>query len=499
MTEHRDRWPSKTIFIFAAIGSAVGLGNIWRFPYYAGKFGGGAFLLPYLILLFLFGIPLLILEFSLGQKMQQGAVGAMRRVRKSFSGIGFGAISCSFLVACYYAVVMAWSLLYMFYSFNVSWGDDPRGFFFDHVLQASHSPDNLWMIPTNVLLALIVCWIFVYFCIWKGVRSVSVVVTVTMPLPIILLFILLIRSVTLPGAMDGLWYYIRPDLQALLSTEVWVAALTQIFFSLSLGIGVMIAYGSYEKKTSDIIKSAYIIGISDAAIAILSGFVVFCTLGYMANQSGEEIATLAASGPSLAFIVFPKALSLIPGAAFFSFFFFLTLLLLGIDSLFSLVEAISTTLHDQWSFIRKEDLTLYVCTFGFLGGVIFTTTAGIHFLDISDHFVTTYGIVGVSLLQCLSIGWGYPADSLRKWINQVSKWQISRWWSFAVRYFGPVCLSVLLISSLYRDVLTPYGNFPDWATILMGWGVLSVMIFVCLLVSYLTTRKKSFNPFHLDE
>jgi len=414
--------------------------------------------------------------------MQQGAVGAMRRVRKPFSGIGLGAISCSFLVACYYAVVMAWSLLYIFYSFNVSWADDPSGFFFDHVLRASSSPDSLWMIPTNVLLALIVCWIMVYFCIWKGVKSVSVVVTVTMPLPVILLLILLIRSVTLPGAVDGLWYYIRPDFEALLSTEVWVAALTQIFFSLSLGIGVMIAYGSYEKKTSDIIKSAYIIGISDAAIAILSGFVVFCTLGYMANRSGEDLATLAASGPSLAFIVFPQALSLIPGAAFFSFFFFLTLLLLGIDSLFSLVEAISTTLHDQWSFIRKEDLTLYVCTFGFLGGVIFTTTAGIHFLDITDHFVTTYGIVGVSLLQCLAIGWGYPADSLREWINQVSKWQISGWWSFAVRYFGPVSLGALLITSLYRDVLTPYGNFPDWAIMLMGWGVLAVMIFLCLLV-----------------
>jgi len=498
MTDHRDRWPSKTIFIFAAIGSAVGLGNIWRFPFYAGKYGGGAFLLPYLILLFLFGIPLLILEFSLGQKMQQGAVGAMRRVRKSFSGIGLGAIMCSFFVACYYAVVMAWSLLYCFYSMNIAWGDDPSGFFFEQVLHASGTLDQLWMIPTNVLVALVVCWIFVYFCIWKGVKSVSVVVTVTMPLPVILLIILLIRAVTLPGAMDGLLYYIRPDYQALLDTEVWVAALTQIFFSLSLGIGVMIAYGSYEKKTSDIVKSAYIIGISDAAIAILSGLVVFCTLGYMADQSGEEIAKLASAGPSLAFIVFPKALSLIPGAAFFSFFFFLTLLLLGIDSLFSLVEAISTTLHDQWGFIRKEDLTLYVCVFGFLGGLIFTTTAGIYFLDISDHFVTIYGIVGVSLLQSLSIGWGYPAEGLREWINQVSSWNITKWWSFAIRIFAPICLILLLSTALYRDVLIPYGDFPDWAIIIMGWSVIAIMIFCGLLFSFLATKKQSVNPFHFD-
>lgn len=295
MTESRDRWPSKTIFIFAAIGSAVGLGNIWRFPYYAGKFGGGAFLLPYLILLFLFGIPLLILEFSLGQKMQQGAVGAMRRVKRSFSGIGLGAVLCSFFIACYYAVVMAWSLLFIVYSFDISWGSSPSTFFFEEVLNTSGNPAELGMIPTHILMALVVCWIAVYFCIWKGVRSVSAVVTITMPLPIILLIILLIRAATLPGAIDGMVYYLRPDVQALLNPEVWVAALTQIFFSLSLGIGVMIAYGSYEKTTSDIVKSAYIIGIADASIAILSGMVVFCTLGFMAHESGDSLAELVLS------------------------------------------------------------------------------------------------------------------------------------------------------------------------------------------------------------
>lgn len=499
MTESRDRWPSKTIFIFAAIGSAVGLGNIWRFPYLVGKYGGGAFLFPYLLLLFLFGIPLLILEFSLGQKMQQGAVGAMKRIRKSFSGIGLGAICCSFFVACYYAVVMAWCLLYCFYSVNIAWGDDPSTFFFENVLQSSSSPNEMWMIPTHVLAALVFVWVCVYFCIWKGVRSVSAVVTITMPLPVILLIILLIRGVTLPGAMDGLIYYVKPDFQALLNTEVWMAALTQIFFSLSVGFGVMIAYGSYEKKTSDIVKSAYIIAVSDAAIAILSGLVVFSTLGHMALQSGESLAKLAASGPSLAFIVFPKALSLIPGAAFFSVFFFLTLLLLGIDSLFSLVEAISTTLHDQWSFIRKEDLTLYVCTFSFIGGLIFTTTAGIYFLDISDHFITIYGIVTVSLLQSFVIGWGYPAGKLREWINQVSVWKLSKWWSFAIRYFVPICLIVLLFTALYRDVTVPYGGYPKWAIIMMGWSTISLMIFLGLVYSFITTRKKSTNPFHVDD
>ncbi len=485
----RDRWPSKTIFIFAAVGSAVGLGNIWRFPYLVGKYGGGAFLFPYILLLFLFGIPLLVLEISLGQKMQLGAVGAFRKIGKPFSGIGVGAVLCSFFVSCYYAVVMAWSIMYIYYSVNISWGESPSTFFFRDVLHSASGPSDLWTIPTPVLTALVLCWFFVYFCIWKGVKSVSAVVVVTMPLPVILLFILLIRGVTLPGSVDGLIYYFSPNFKALLDIEVWRVAMTQVFFSLSLGFGVMIAYGSYEKSTGDIVKSAYIIALSDAAVALLSGCVVFATLGYMSHESGSSLADLAASGPSLAFIVFPKALSLIPGAPFFAFFFFLMLLMLGIDSLFSLVEAISTTLHDQWSFIRKEDITLYVCVFCFLGGLIFTTTAGIYFLDISDHYVTFYGLVTVSFLQALVAGWCYKAQPLYHWINEVSTWQLTRWWPFCIRYFAPVCLFLLIASGLYQDITTPYEGYPGWATILMGWIVIAFIIFAGVVHSYASIRK----------
>ena len=220
MSELRPRWSSKLIFIFAVVGSAVGLGNVWRFPYLVGKHGGGAFLIPYLLILIVIGIPFLIMEFAIGQKMQAGAIKTFRTIDKRLAGIGLGAILCSFILICYYAVVMAWFFLYSIFSFKLSWGTDTKKFFFEDVLHvASVTADNklqfvnlseIGFISTPILLALFICWLLIYFSVWKGVRSVEKVVAITMPLPIILLIILLIRGISLPGASDGLAYYLIP-------------------------------------------------------------------------------------------------------------------------------------------------------------------------------------------------------------------------------------------------------------------------------------------------
>lgn len=460
------------MFVFAAVGSSVGLGNIWRFPYLVGKYGGGAFLVPYVLLMFLLGLPLLILEFSLGQKMQQGAIGAFRRIHPKAKGVGLASVLCSFAVSCYYAVVISWSLLYFWHSLSLSWGKNTKDFFFREILQVSPGPGVIGDIPTDILVCLVLCWVIVYFCIWKGVKSVSRVVAVTMPLPIILLIILLIRVVLLPGAGDGLLYFLRPDFFALLDGEVWMAAMSQVFFSLTLGFGVMIAYGSYQNRTSDVVKNATIITIADLSIALLSGLVVFSTLGYMAEESGQSVSELAASGLSLAFIVFPKALSLIPGAPFFAALFFITLISLGIDSLFSLVESITSVFSDRFFHIRKQDLVLYVCIACFAGGIIFTTAGGIYYLDIVDHFITSFGLVAVALMEALVIGWGHGAEKFRSWAASVSDWHLGQWWNGTIRYFVPVALSVLLITSFYRNLTIPYEGYPIWALFWMGWMML---------------------------
>lgn len=487
----RERWPSRTMFIFAAIGSAVGLGNIWRFPFLVGKYGGGAFLFPYFIMLLLVGFPLLILEFSIGQKFQQGSVNAFKKIGDKFSGVGLAALFGGFGVCSYYAVVMGWAFLYMLFSINVAWEGDPKSFFYNDILQVSSGPDVIGGFSTPVFLGMLASWTLVYFCVWKGVKSVSQVIKITMPLPVLLLIILLCRTIFLPGAIDGLLFYLTPSFSALWNLEVWMAAIAQVFFTLSLGFGVMIAYASYQDKKNDIVLSALIISIADVCIAFIAGLVIFSTIGHMAHTTGESITSLASSGPSLAFIVFPHALSLIPGASFFSIIFFMTLVTLGIDSLFSIVEAMATLINDNFPHINRKLVVFYVCLACAVGGLIFTTSAGIFYLDITDHYVTVYILVLTGLLQTLTIGWFYDIVSFRKYINSVSVIKIGPFWDVTIKYLIPVALLGIIGTTLYADLREPYEGYPLWAQAFFGWGIVFVMLTICATFSFLNEKKSN--------
>jgi len=376
----RARWTSRTIFLFAAIGSAVGLGNIWRFPYLTYKFGGGAFLIPYLLALIILGIPLLILEFAIGQKLQQGAVGAFRKINSRLRGIGAGAIISGFLVVIYYAAVIAWTVFFFIKSFNfeLPWAEDAGAYFFSSVLGISEGVGVLGGINIPLLFALLFVWVAIYFSVRKGIKSVGKVVLITMPLPIILLIILFFRGITLPGALTGISYYLTPDFSALLSTEIWLAAISQIFFTLSLAFGIMIAYASFNKEDQDIAGDSYITAISNSAISIFAGFVVFAVLGYMSFTSGIGIEEVAVSGPGLAFVVFPQALALMPLAWFFAILFFLMLFTLGLDSAFSLVEGINTVVGDTLDRPNRKKIAFVVCS--------------VSFLKFCNHFFSSYRI-----------------------------------------------------------------------------------------------------------
>ncbi|MCL6436059.1 MAG: hypothetical protein K6T90_17975 [Leptolyngbyaceae cyanobacterium HOT.MB2.61] len=212
----RQRWTSKSVFVMAAVGSAVGLGNVWRFPYLAGKYGGGAFLLPYLFALFLVGVPLLMLEIGIGQKMQQGAIGCCRKLHPAFGGLGVVTSFSAFIVVSYYAVVMAWCLIYFFSAFSgAKWAGDAKNYFFQNVLQVSDGIAYLGGVNETVLLALIAIWISIYFCVWKGTRSVEKVIACSVPLPVILLAVLMLRAITLPGFFGWLEALSHPSLECL--------------------------------------------------------------------------------------------------------------------------------------------------------------------------------------------------------------------------------------------------------------------------------------------
>ena len=482
----RDRWPSRTAFIYAAIGSAVGLGNIWRFPFLAEKFGGGAFLIPFLIALFVAGIPLLILEFALGQKIQKGAVDSLAAIKKKLSGLGWWALFTAFIVISYYVVIMAWSLIYLFASFGTQWSENPETYFFSNVLQLSESVDSIGAIVPAIFIALLINWIFIYFAIRKGVKSVSKIVMITVPLPIILLIVLLIRAFTLDGAMIGITEYLTPDFSALFDTEVWIAAVSQVFFSLSVAFGVMIAYSSYNKKDSDINKNAFTVGIADTVIAIIAGFVVFGTLGFMAEQQGVAFDEVVASGPGLAFVAFPQALSLMPFATLFSVLFFITLLTLAIDSAFALVEAVNTSIKDKTK-MKKQHIALIVCVLGFLAGIIYTTNAGLYLLDAVDHFVTSVSLIVIGILECIAVGWIFGAEKMRAYINKVSDFKIGTWWSTTIMYVIPISLAIILALQLKAEFVENYGGYPDWV-ILIGWGAVLIPLLIAFLIPQKTVK-----------
>lgn len=486
----RLRWASRTVFLFAAVGSAVGLGNVWRFPYLAGKYGGGAFLIPYVLMLFVLGVPLLMLELALGQKMQRGAIGAFRDVNSKLAGVGVVAILCGFTVAAYYAAVMAWSLLYVSYSSTLKWGQDTASFFYDDVLHLSQGAGEMGGLVITVLVALIVVWSAVYFCIWKGVRSVSKVVMVTVPLPVILIVILVLRGLTLPNAMDGLVFYLKPDFAALLDLEVWTAATSQIFFTLSLAFGIMVTYASFKNEDADVTKNAFITAITNSSISIVAGVAIFSTLGFMAAEQGVAVSELAASGPSLAFIVYPEALSLIPLAPLFAVLFFVAFLTLAIDSEFSLVEAVTTAFGDRYGEAKRETLALITCVIILIPGLLFATNGGLYYLDITDHYITNYGLVLAGLLECLAIGWVFGAEELRLYANQVSDWKVGKYWTYMVKYVIPVLLVYLLIGQLVKDIRTPYEGYPQWAQFAFGWVILIVIVAIGVVVSLVARDTK---------
>ena len=210
----------------------------------------------------------------------------------------------------------------------------------------------------------------------------------------------------------------------------------------------------------------------------------------MSFQQGVSVESLAASGPHLAFIVFPKALSLMPFAPLFAVLFFVMLITLGIDSAFSLVEAVTTVISDKYQHIRREDIAMYVCVFGFICGITFTTVSGLYYLDIVDHFITSYGLVFVGLLEVIAIGWMYGAEKLRSYINDVSEIRIGRWWSFLITVVIPLLLIVLLIASFMRDIKTPYGNYPQKALLTFGWGMLVFIAVICYIMAHFSKPSK---------
>ena len=478
MAEVREQWNSRTAFIMAAIGSAVGLGNVWRFPYVAYTSGGGAFLIPYFVALFTAGVPMLILEMGLGQRMQRGVPLAYGAINKKLQWFGWWAAGLSAAIVIYYCTILAWSWVYLWHSLGMNWGDNPELFFNESVLHKSGGPGEVGWPVWPLVIGMALTWLTIYLILRKGVRNVSKVVMVTVPLPTILLGVILIRGLTLPGSMDGIRYYLTPDFSQLKNPQIWLRAYGQVFFSLSLASGVMIGYGSYLGKKAEITNSALITGLADCGTSFFAGFAVFSILGYLANVQGVAVPEVTDSGTGLAFVTFPMAISKLPFLNnIFGVIFFVMLLTLGIDSAFALQEAFTTGFNDKWS-IGAEKLARIFVLVAFPVSLIFVTRGGFYWFDIVDKWVCDFGLVISGLIQCIIIGYIYNIEDFRGHLNTHSEIRLGKWWIWTLRYFTPAVLLVILSVNLYKDIKEGYEDYPRWATLIGGWG--SVLIWVVL-------------------
>lgn len=482
----RDQWSNRSAFVLAAIGSAAGLGNAWRFPYIAFRNGGGAFLIPYFVALLTAGIPLIILEFSMGQKNQLGAPSAMSTIKKKFESIGWWTVISAFVIVSYYTGVISWTWNFIWGSFSVAWQDGVTDYFHGEVLKLSSSPGELGGFSIPVLLGLILTWVLIYFILRKGTESVGKVVLYTVSAPVILLLILIIRSVTLPGAITGINYYLQPDFSVLFDYNVWIEAYAQVFFTLSLGMGIMIAYASYMPEDSDIVNNALITVLANSGVSFMSGFAVFGTLGYMAQNQGVAIEEVATAGVGLAFVTYPEAISMLPGgnfvAGFFGLVFFLTLLTLGIDSAFSLVESNVAAFSDKFH-LNKHRVTVWVIVLLGLTSLIFATRGGLYWLDMVDHYVNSYALIIGGLLEAIAVGWFYGADRMRDYFNPISEYKLGAWWNFMIQIVTPVVLLILLVQNFLGDINELYAGYDLKYQWIGGWGLLIVMAVVVFILS----------------
>ena len=501
--EKRGMWSSRLTFILAAIGSAVGLGNAWRFPGLASKHGGGTFLVVYLLAMLLMGIPLLMMEISIARKFRRGAIESMRGIGKKWEPIGWAATSNAFVIVCYYAVVFAWVIMMFVFSWRFAGmtGDHEAasGLFFE-LTQTTGAIEGS-NIPAVVLICLVIAWALIFYCIRNGANSVGKVVKFTVFAPVVLLVIMAIKGCTMPGAGAGLAKLFIPDMTAFSDPTLWVDAIGQVFYSLSIMMAIMFAYGSYVGDDANVAGDAMIIAFSDMAISVLSGIVMFSTMG-----GTGMLDQITDSGVATAFIVYPQAIVNLTGSgvfnAIFGAIFYLMLITLAIDSAFSIVEGISAAVSDKFH-LKPKTVTIAICAICGLISIVFVTEAGLAWLDIVDNWTNQINLILIGVLECIAIGWTF---NLRKVITEINKntkkFKMPYFWFAAsVKFIAPALLIGLFVwnmITLFGKNGGSYGDYPIWAQVVAGWAV-SFLVFASGFIAKIVIAQKKKKGFVEDE
>uniref|UniRef100_A0A4W3IRD8 Transporter n=1 Tax=Callorhinchus milii TaxID=7868 RepID=A0A4W3IRD8_CALMI len=525
----RGNWSNQIEFVLTSVGYAVGLGNVWRFPYLCYRNGGGAFMFPYIIMLVFCGIPLFFMELSFGQFTSQGCLGVWK-VNPMFKGVGYGMMVVSTYIGIYYNVVICLAFYYFFSSMNslLPWTycnnrwntancssvlqsnrttnmtelsqdvstlvnstmkrtSPSEEYWKYYVLKVSGDIGTFGEIRLPLLGCLAVAWFVVFLCLIKGVKSSGKVVYFTATFPYVVLTILFIRGITLDGAVNGIKYYLTPQWDKILDAKVWGDAASQIFYSLGCAWGGLITMASYNKFHNNCYRDSIIISITNCATSVYAGFVIFSILGFMASHLGVEVSEVADHGPGLAFVAYPEALTLLPVSPFWSILFFFMLILLGLGTQFCLLETLVTAIVDEigsdWIHTRKSLVTLAVAVIGFLLGIPLTTQAGIYWLLLMDNYAASFSLVVISCIMCIAIMYIYGHEQYFKDVEMMLGFPPPAFFQICWRFVSPSIIFFILIFTVVQYKPISYNDyvFPSWALII---GFLMAMSSVICIPIY---------------
>ena len=446
----KNEWGSNLSFILAMIGSAVGLGNIWRYPYVLYSNGGGAFYIPYIVAILLMGIPFLILEYGVGYNFKSSFAKAISNINSKCEYLGWLLPVAVFMIMIYYSAILGWDGIYIILSFFKGWGADPNTYFATTLLQSSDSYMGLLNFIPVIAVAMLAGWIIIWFISHKDLeKGLGKVSKVLVPLLFIIMVVIVGFSLTLPGASIGLAQLFNPDWSLLGHFEIWMAAFGQIVFSLSLGMSIAFTYASYTKDDADLITNTISIAIANSAFENFAALGVFSILGYMSLQSGTAVADLVTQGTGLVFIAYPTVFNVLGNwALVLGPLFFLTVYLAGLTSILSTIEPLSFSIQNKFGLTRSKTMTI-LCVVGALISMLYATSFGGSLLGFVDTFINQIALLFGVIVECIVFAWIFKAEKLVDFLNSRSKTiKVGKWWLIIVKYILPIVISIIWIGGM---------------------------------------------------
>ena len=476
------QWDSTVSFIFAMIGAAVGLGNIWRFSYVLYSNGGGSFFVPYFIAIAMMGIPFLLLEYSVGFTFKDSFSNILKKINPKYEFIAWMLVIFVFIVVIYYMVILSWDFIYFLSSFNFAWGSNVVGYFTNSVGGSSNLSFASSLLEQTAF-GVVVLWIVIWFIAHKDIdNGIGKFSKILIPILFVIMAFIIVYAITLPGASIGINALLAPDWNKLFDVNIWLAAFSQIIFSLSMGQAIATTYASYLPEKSRLTDNVLIVVVSNSLFEICTAFGVFSILGFMSASSGLPIVQLVSEGTGLIFMVLPmifNQMGLI--GHIFAPLLFLAILFAGITSALGFLEPMLSSFANKFNISRREaatNLTVIGCIFS----LMLTTGISSYLVSIIDTFVNEFGILILIAVQCIIFAWVYGLDHFIPVLNENGIFKVGKLWKTLIKYVLPIFLFVIWTLGIIK-------LFSSTNTLQLIIDI--IIIAAVLLLSYVMTRTKT--------